>query len=496
MTKQTMQRRLQKLRQEKGLTEAPRLLVCAAECSPFAKTGGLADVVGTLPAELRGLGFDARVILPYHRCIKERYSEQIEHLCAFAVDLGWRSQYVGLERLVQNGVIYYFIDNEFYFGDKIYRGGEGEIEQYCFFCRAVLEALPRLDFFPDVMHCNDWHTAILPLLLRTQYAHLPQGRAKSVLTIHNLAFQGRCSFAQAQDLLGIADCWCTAEYLEFYSGCNFLKGGCVFADHITTVSPSYAREILTPFYGEGLDGVLSARQAQLSGIVNGIDMKFFNPAADPALPCHYDAADLRGKAENKRALLEELGLQTDGDRPLLAMVGRLTEQKGLDLVLAVMDEIMANDLQFVLLGSGDAQYEDFFRAAEARWKGRFCAWIGYHEALAHRIYAASDYFLMPSRFEPCGLSQLIAMRYGSLPIVRETGGLRDTVQPYNRFTGEGTGFSFANYNAHEMSAVIRQALALYPDTAARQTLIRRAMEQDLSFLPSAFAYGELFLSLL
>lgn len=496
MTIQTMKRRLQKIRREKSLSSPPSILLCASECSPFAKTGGLADVVGTLPEKLIDLGFDARVILPFHRVIKDQYSQETEHLCSFTVDLGWRRQYVGIERFVRGRVTYYFIDNEFYFGDRIYRGGPEEIEQYSFFCRAVLETLTHLKYYPDILHCNDWHTAMMPVLLRTQYSQMPQGRAKSVLTIHNIAFQGKCSFDQAQDLLGLESCYNTPEFLESFGCCNFLKGGCVFADHITTVSPSYAREILTPHYSEGLDGILSARQHQLTGIVNGIDTKFFDPASDPALPFHYTLENLTSKQKVKAALLEELGLEGNVDRPLIAMVGRLTEQKGIDLVLHMLDEIMANDITFVLVGSGNADYEEAFRRAEERYRGRLCAWIGYHEELAHRVYGASDYFLMPSRFEPCGLSQLIAMRYGSLPIVRETGGLRDTVRPYNQYTGEGTGFSFSNYNAHEMAHVIRLALMLYPDNLLRENLIRQAMSQDLSFLPSAYRYAELFLSLL
>ncbi len=496
MTKQTMKRELEKISQEKGRTELPSVLLCAAECSPFAKTGGLADVVGTLPGELRTLGLDARVILPFHHNIKDKYRYDVEHLCSFAVDLGWRSKFVGVERLVRDRVTYYFIDNEDYFGGKIYLGGPEEIEQYCFFCRAVMEALPHIGFIPDILHCNDWHTAMLPVLQRTQYGWLPQGRSKTVLTIHNIAFQGKCGFKQAKDLLGIEEKFCTPEFLEAYGCCNFLKGGCVFADHITTVSPTYAQEILTPTFSEGLDGILNARRHQLTGILNGIDRSVFNPWNDECLPFRFSASNLKGKAKVKSALLQELGLEDYPGRPLIAMVTRLTEQKGLDLVMRVLDDIMAIPMNFVLLGSGDAKYEEFFRQAENRYKGRLCAYIGYNEELAHRIYAGSDFFLMPSRFEPCGLSQMIAMRYGSLPIVRETGGLKDTVNPYNQYTGEGTGFTFANYNAHEMAHVIHLASTIYPNKEIMDSLILQAMRADYGFANSAYAYAQLFLSLL
>ena len=483
---------------EKGRCDLPSVLLAAAECAPLAKTGGLADVVGTLPKSLAALGFDARIITPYHRVIKEKYASQVTHLTDFYIDLGWRHQYVGIERLLLDGIVIYLVDNEFYFGDRIYRGGEAEGEQYAFFARAILEALPRLDFTPEILHCNDWHTAVLPMLMKTQYAGRMQSRMQTLLTIHNIAYQGKFSFEFIQDLLGIDARYYTPEFMELNGCANLLKAGCVFADHINTVSPSYAGEIRTAAYGEGLEGILNARQHQLSGILNGIDTAVFDPAHDGGIAAPYSADDLSGKAACRAALCRELGLEIGAHTPIVAMVTRMTPQKGFDLVQCVLDELMnEQDMAFVLLGTGNAEYEDFMRSAEWRHKGRLCAYIGYDEALSHRVYAGSDFLLMPSSFEPCGLSQMIAMRYGTLPIVRETGGLRDSVQPYNRFTGEGTGFSFANFNAYELADTIRRALALYhSDHDAYCRVQRQAMSQDFSFTRSAEDYAHLYLLLL
>ena len=482
---------------KKGRDTLPRVLLAAAECAPLAKTGGLADVVGTLPKSLSALGIDARVIIPYHRVIKNKYAQRVTHMTDFYIDLGWRHQYVGLERLVFDGVVIYLIDNEFYFGDRIYLGGMPEGEQYAFFVRAVAEAIPRLDFQPDILHCNDWHTAMLPMLLKTQDQNAPQGRLKTLLTIHNIAYQGKFGFDYVQDLLGVDARYYTPEFMELDGCANFLKAGCVFADRINTVSPTYASEIRTAYFGEGLQGILSARQHQLSGILNGIDTTTFDPAHDTGIAQTYSAADRSGKAACKAALIQELGLSISPETPIVAMVTRMTAQKGFDLVQCVLDELMELDMAFVLLGTGDKEYEDFMRRAEWNHKGRVCAYIGYDEALSHRVYAGADFLLMPSSFEPCGLSQMIAMRYGTLPIVRETGGLRDSVQPYNRFTGEGTGFSFAHFNAHEMADAVRRAVALYhEDKNALQSLIRNAMHADFSFTRSAEAYAMLYLDLL
>ncbi len=482
---------------DKGWDRLPRVLIASAECAPISKTGGLADVVGTLPKSLADLGIDARVITPYHRCVKDKYHDQVEHMFSFSVDQGWRSQYVGIERLVLDGLTIYLVDNEYYFGDKIYRGGIPEGEQYAFFTRAVLDAIPNLGFFPDVLHCNDWHTAMLPMLLRTQYGYFEHGRMKTLLTIHNIAYQGKFGFEFFRDLLRVEDRYFTPEFMEINGCAAFLKAGCVFADRLNTVSPSYANEICDPFYGEGLEGILSARRHQLSGILNGIDKKVFNPHSDPLIPKRFDKGHLRGKQACKESLMFDMGLQADPGTPLIAMVTRMTKQKGFDLVERVLDEMMGFDICFLLLGSGDKTYEKFMRDAENRHRGRICSYIGYNEELSHRIYAGADMLLMPSLFEPCGLSQMIAMRYGTLPIVRETGGLKDSVIPYNQYTGEGTGFSFANYNAHEMKRAVECAVGLYRDYHdIWEGLMRNAMGMDFGFERSAEEYARLYIDLL
>ena len=492
-----MKKEFRDLLKEKGRKNMPNVLLASAECAPLSKTGGLADVVGTLPKALAKLGVDARVITPYHKMIKNKYGDRVEHLFTIRCYLGWRSCYVGVERLILDGVIIYLIDNEQYFGDRIYYGGYPEGEQYSFFCRAVLEAIPLLDFMPDVIHCNDWHTAMLPMLARTQYLGRQQDGIKYLLTIHNIAFQGKFGFDYVQDLLGIDPKYYTAEFMELYGCADYLKGGCVFADRINTVSPSYAEEIKTSYYSEGLDGILNARSAQLSGIINGIDKDLFDPHKDPLIPAHYNRGLLRGKAKCKAALQERLGLQVRPEVPVFAMVTRMTEQKGFDLVAAIIDDMMTwSDMQFVLLGSGDKRFEEFMRNAENRWKGRLCSYIGYNEDLAHLIYAGSDFYVMPSRFEPCGLSQMIAMRYGSIPIVRETGGLRDTVQPYNRFTGEGTGFTFSRYDAYDLKETMYRALECWSNDEIMNGLIQHAMAADFGFALSAEEYARTYLWML
>ena len=492
-----MKKFLKEILDEKGRTQLPAVLIAAAECAPLSKTGGLADVVGTLPKALKKLGFDARVITPYHRCIKDKYAGKTEHMFDFYVQLGWRSQYCGIEKLVLDDVCIYLVDSEYYFGDKIYRGGQAEGEQYAFFTRAVLDAIPNLDFSPEIIHCNDWHTAMLPMLAKTQYGGAPQERLHWLLTIHNIAFQGKFGFDYVQDLLGVDDKYYTPEFMELNGCADFLKAGCVFADRINTVSPTYAEEIKTAYFGEGLEGILSARSNELSGIINGIDTKVFNPYTDPNIPVRYHKGRLSGKKACKAALQSELGLQDRADVPIVAMVTRMTEQKGFDLVERMLDELMTyNDMQFVMLGTGDERYENFMRDAEERYKGRLCAYIGYHEDLSHRVYAGSDFLLMPSRFEPCGLSQMIAMRYGTLPIVRETGGLKDSVKPYNQYTGEGTGFSFADFNAHEMKDAVLLALDCYRKPDVMKSLVRQAMEADFSFDRSSEEYARLYLWML
>ena len=492
-----MKKEFRGMLKERGRKEMPKVLLASAESMPLSKTGGLADVVGTLPKAFRPLGIDARVITPYHRTIKDKYAGKTEHLCHFYSRLGWREAYVGIEKLVVDGVIFYLIDNEQYFGDKIYRGGYPEGEQYAFFSRAVMDAIPVLDFVPEVVHCNDWHTAMLPMLAHTQYVGGMQDRLKYLLTIHNIAFQGKFGFDYVQDLLGVDWRYYTPEFMELNGCADFLKAGCVFSDRINTVSPSYAEEIKTPYYGEGLEGILNARSGQLTGIVNGIDKEVFDPHSDPLIPAHFNRGMLRGKAKCKAALQERMGLEVRPEVPVFAMVTRMTEQKGFDLVAAIIDDMMTwSDMQFVLLGTGDARFEDFMRAAEQRWKGRLCAYIGYNEDLAHLIYAGSDFYVMPSRFEPCGLSQMIAMRYGSIPIVRETGGLRDTVQPYNRFTGEGTGFSFGRYDAYDLKETMYRALECWSNAEIMNGLIQHAMSVDFGFALSAEEYARTYLWML
>lgn len=492
-----MKREYKTILDKKGLDRLPNILLAAAECAPLAKTGGLADVVGTLPKALRELGIDARVITPYHRIIKNKYGDRVEHMFSFYVNLGWRSQYCGIERLELDGTTIYLVDSEYYFGDKIYRGGQAEGEQYAFFTRAVLDAIPNLGFAPDIVHCNDWHTAMLPMLAKTQYRGGMQEGLRWLLTIHNIAYQGKFGFDYVQDLFGIEDKYNTPEFIELNGCVSFLKAGCVFADRINTVSPGYSEEIKSAYFGEGLEGILSARSAELSGIINGIDTKTFNPHSDKLLCARFDKGHLGGKKLCKLNLQQSLGLEVNADKPIVATISRITEQKGFSLIERVLDELMScSDMQFILLGSGDSATEDFFRAAEQRHKGRICSYIGYDEELSHRIYAGADFLLMPSRFEPCGLSQMIAMRYGTLPIVRETGGLADSVQPYNRYTGEGTGFSFANFNAHEMKDCVLFALEQYRRPEVMSGLIRNAMEADFSFKKSSEEYARLYLCMM
>lgn len=492
-----MKKEFRELLKEKGRKTLPNVLLVSAECAPLSKTGGLADVVGTLPKSLAKLSMDARVITPYHRVIKQKYADKVEHMFHFYVDLGWRHEYAGIGKLELDGVTIYLVDSERYFGDKIYRGGYDEIEQYAFFSRAVLDALPNLGFDAEVLHLNDWHTAMIPMLARTQYRGAMQENLKFLLTIHNIAFQGKCGFDVVGDLLGVHSDYYTSEFIELHGCADFLKAGCVFSHKINTVSPSYAWEIRTPYFSEGLDGILNARANDLSGIINGIDKQVFNPKSDPLLPAHYDRGHLKGKAQCKAKLQSDMGLEVREDVPLVAMVTRMTEQKGFDLVACVLDDMMCReDMQFMLLGSGDERFENFMRSAEGRYKGRLCAYIGYSEELSHLVYAGSDFFLMPSRFEPCGLSQMIAMRYGSVPIVRETGGLRDTVTPYNRFTGEGNGFSFANFDAWEMRDTMRLAMDCYKNEEIMGGLITRAMQADFGFERSAMEYAKHYIWML
>lgn len=470
----------------------PTILAVGSECVPFAKTGGLADVLGTLPRELVKLGYDARVMLPLHRIIKEKYGHQMEHVCSFTVLLGQESKFVGIEKLEMGGVTYYFVDNEQFFGFEIYKGGDLESEQYIFFSRAVLESLPLIGFIPDVIQANDWQAALIPVLIKAQYGGAPQGAIKTVFTIHNLMYQGKMGIPFLQRLTGLPNEYFTSETLEAYGCANLLKGALVFADKISTVSPTYAQEIQYPYFAEGMEGMLSKRRDDIVGILNGMDVEEYDPSTDRLIPYQYTKDDLEGKYQDKKALMERMDLNMPLDTPLIGVVSRLTSQKGLDLILRVFDELMRENVGFVLLGNGEKEYEDFFLRAAYQYHGRVGVSTTFDNALAHQIYAGCDLFLMPSRFEPCGISQMIALRYGTLPIVRETGGLKDTVFPYNKYTGEGNGFSFTNYNAHDMLNTIRYALNTMKDKIVLGQLIEHGMSQDNSFLASAKKYGELF----
>ncbi|MDR3225420.1 MAG: glycogen synthase GlgA [Clostridiales Family XIII bacterium] len=469
-----------------------KVLFVASEALPFVKTGGLADVAYALPKALLKAGVDVAVMLPKHCVIKAAHQEELTTIAETEIGLGWRTKYMGIQTLVKGGIRYYFIDNEEYFGGPVYMGGDAETEQYLYFCRAVLAALPFVDFKPDILHCNDWHTGMIPMLLRTQLGLTEVGHIKTVFTIHNIKFQGQMGFKLMQDVLSVPKRYYTPEYVEQDGAANMMKAALVFSDRITTVSPTYAQEILHPFFGMGMEGILRARQADLFGILNGVDTDDFDPEADPALPAHFDRDHLAGKRECKKALRTEFEMGIKLTDPVLCMVTRLTSQKGLDLVQYVLEELLLEDVGFILVGSGDEKYADFFNYIAAKYPAKSGIWIGYNEHLAHRVYAGSDFLLMPSEFEPCGLSQMIAQRYGTLPIVRETGGLADTVSPYNQYTKSGDGFSFSPFNAHDMLHSIRLALSVYRDKPMLRRLRQNAMQKDNSFLASAGKYKELY----
>jgi len=469
-----------------------KILFTASECVPFVKTGGLADVVGALAPVLAKQGHDVRVILPLYGSIPEKYTQQMTHVCDFEVQLGWRRQYCGIEMLKQDGVIWYFMDNKYYFGRPyIYGLGGDEYERFGFFCRGALNALPMLDFQPDVVHAHDWQSGMIPALLKIQYAHLPFfANMKTMYTIHNLQYQGIFGIREVQDVLGLGDSLWTDDKLECYGCANFMKAALVYADVITTVSPSYSEEIQTAYYGERLDGLLRARKESVHGILNGIDMVDYDPAIDNRIAKTYTFETLAdGKAACKADLQAKLGLEVNPDIPVIGMVGRLSNQKGLDLVDYIMGDLMQKKVQLVVLGMGESRYVNLFSWAEGEYKGKVAARFTMDHALAHQIYAGCDMFLMPSQFEPCGLSQLIALRYGTVPIVRETGGLRDTVLSYNEYTDEGNGFSFFNYNAHDMLNTIQRAIDFYNDRKdVWQKLQQRGMTGDYSWTNSAGKY--------
>jgi starch synthase len=474
-----------------------KVLFAVSECGPFAKSGGLADVAGSLPKELKSLGTDIRVILPKYGTISERYKKQMKKIKEFSVPVGWRNQYCGIEELTYEGLTYYFVDNEYYFKrDRLY-GYFDDGERFSYFNRAVLEALSQLDFYPDVLHCHDWHTAMIPFLLRMEYYQRQgYGLIKTVYTIHNLQFQGIFPKEVLSDLLGLDGNSLSYRYLEFYGNINFMKGALVAADKITTVSPTYKQEIQTIEYGEKLEGLLKTRKEDLYGILNGIDEDFYNPKDDPYIYKTYTATDPKNKAVNKQEIQKHFGLPEKVNTPLMVMITRLTKQKGLELVKCVLNEILQEDIQLIVLGTGDFEYEEYLRYAASIHPEKLKVNIGFNEPLAHKLYAGADLFLMPSQFEPCGLGQLIAMKYGAVPIVRETGGLNDTVQSWNEQTKEGNGFSFTNFNAHDMLYTVRRAISFYHDEEIWGTIMQKAMKMDYSWAQSAFRYNQLYAELI
>lgn len=474
-----------------------QIVFASAECAPFVKTGGLGDVAGSLPAALVRAGAEVIVMVPKYATIKDEYKAQMEHFSDFYVSLGWRNEYCGLEKLEHDGVTYMFIDNERYFARDYPYGFFDDGERFAFFSKAITESLQHLPagFECDILHCNDWQTALAPVFLREFYQGLPlYERVKTVFSIHNVAFQGQFSDTVMEDILGVAHIPAAASQLRCDAcSINYMLGALRYADAITTVSPTYANEIQTPEFGEGLDGVLRERSYALQGILNGIDVAGFDPATDKRIAANYTVEDRSGKAVCKAKLQEELGLEVRDDRPLMVMVTRLTRQKGMDLVMYALDRILSGGVQVAVLGTGDRDYEDGLRYFQDKYPGTMAARIEFDPALSQRMYAAADMFLMPSKFEPCGLSQIIAMRYGTLPIVRETGGLKDTVQPYNEFTGEGTGFSFSNFNGDEMGdAVFRAARLFWDNRDAWNQLVTQAMSQDFSWTRSADKYLDLY----
>jgi len=474
-----------------------RILFVVSECVPFVKSGGLADVAGALPKELKRLGTDIRVILPKYGFIPEEYRSRMRKIAQLVVRVGWRRQYCGIETLEHEGVTYYFVDNEYYFKRDSLYGHYDDGERFSYFCRAVLDSLPAISFAPDIIHCHDWHTGMIPFLLREEYKKNSfYANIQTIFTIHNLQFQGIFPKEILGDLLNLSDEYFTIDHLEFYGNVSFMKGALVSADIITTVSPTYKEEIKTEYYGERLDGLLRARDNGLVGILNGIDDEIYNPRKDPYIALTYDQHTIARKEINKRALQRYFGLSTSEEVPLVAMVTRLTKQKGLDLVKCVFREILAENVQFIVLGTGDLEFEHFFSEMAATYPDRVKVFIGFNEELAHKIYAGADLFLMPSKFEPCGLGQLIALRYGAIPIVRETGGLNDTVQSYNEFTGEGNGFSFTNFNAHDMLYTIRRAIEFYNRKEIWENLVKEAMSRDYSWAQSAFKYNQLYAELM
>ena len=467
-----------------------KVLFVTTEVKPFSKTGGLADVSFELPCALKAAGVDVRIITPKYGDIPEEFKSQMIPLSTFGVTVGWRNQYCGLQYLLYKDIPVYFIDNEYYFKRPGCYGFYDDGERFAYFCRAVMESVAHMnDFYPDIIHCNDWQTGIIPVYLRDVYYERPEfKRAAAVFTIHNLKYQGVYAPSVLEDLLGLNYGYYNDEKLKFRDGISFMKAGIVFADKVVTVSETYAKEITTPYYGEGLDGLLAEKSFKLLGITNGIDYAHNSPENDKNLFCNYDVDTREKKAENKLALQKELGLPQNRNVPVIAMVTRMVKEKGLDLVTRVMEDILKNNIQLVILGTGERDYMDFFEYYGSAYPGKIAARTRFDSALASRIYAGADLFLMPSMFEPCGLSQIIAMRYGTIPVVRETGGLKDTVEPYNKYTGEGNGFSFANFNAHEMLYTLKTALKCYENKEIWDNLVIKAMNTRIDWKTQSDKY--------
>ena len=474
-----------------------KILFAASEAFPFCKTGGLADVLGSLPVALAAKGDQVSVVLPLYSQIPAQWRQSMTNRGSAYVDLGWRHQYCGLFSLVYEGVTWYFLDNEQYFHRPSLYGELDDGERFAFFSKAVVAMLPAMDSLPDVIHCNDWQTALVPVYLKDAAARWEAARAiKTVFTIHNIEYQGRFGRDTLGDIFALGDGWWDDGTMDMDGGVNLMKGAMLVADAVTTVSPTYASQLHDPYYAHGLHPIVDMIGPKLTGVLNGIDLKTFDPATDQAIAANYSTRRMAGKAECKLALQAALGLREDKDTPIIAMVTRLAGHKGVDLVCWAFDEIMATGAQMVVLGTGEDYYEDFFRAQASRYVGRAAACITYNEGLSHRIYAGSDLYLMPSRSEPCGLSQMIAMRYGSLPIVRETGGLKDTVQPYNEFTNEGNGFTFDRYEAGLLLDACNRAKTVY--FTARDSwdqMVVRDMAKDVSWENSARQYRDLYLEL-
>lgn len=471
-----------------------KILYVAAEAVPFAKTGGLADVAGSLPKALKADGVDVRVIMPKFGKIPEAYRNAMEHVYDGELPVAWRKKYVGLDKYELDGVTYYFVDNEEYFNREGFYGYDDDAERFSFFSRAVLDLLPEMDFWPDVIHTNDWHAGLVNVFLKLEHmGDARYERIKTVYTIHNLKYQGVFPKDVMPDVLGLDWKYFNNGDLEFYDAVNFMKGGIIYADAITTVSKTYAKEIQYPYFGEHLDGLLRSREQDLSGIVNGIDYDVYNPRTDKYIFETYDEGSLDRKLDNKTELQKSLGLPERRKVPLIAIVSRLVEPKGMDLVVRMMDEILQHeDIQLVVLGTGEKRYEDWFKGLAWRYPKKVSVNIYFSNELAQRIYAGADIFLMPSNYEPCGIGQLIALRYGTIPVVRQTGGLKDTVQQYNKYTQEGNGFVFDNYNAHEMMYALKRALSFYGNYEIWHKIQLNAVQSDFSWKRSAKEYEALY----